>query len=157
MHCWPLKKHTQNPDSRQGGVRVEESLTNIPLKNLSKNIMLNNPPSSSFSSWQGFPNGKWLLRSRTYTLWSAEQLSTCLILHIFSSPSLICVFVLHRTGSLVSLCLLCTTKFCSWRASFSMFLRNGCAFFFSPASISHWTYPQSLIHVQWVLKYTDIG
>lgn len=26
------KTHTQNPDSRQGGVRVEESLTNTPLK-----------------------------------------------------------------------------------------------------------------------------
>lgn len=159
-HCDALlaikKTHTK-PRQQAGGSQGGRKLNKYSIKNLSKNIVLNNPPSSPFSSWQGFPNGKWLLGSRTYTLWSAQQLSTCLILHTCSSPSLfICVSVVHRTGSLISLCLLVQKKSVPEELVFQYFSEI-IVLFFSPASISHWNYPQTLIHVQWFLKYMDIG
>lgn len=116
----------------RGGCRSGRKLNKYSIKNLSKNIMLNNPPFSPFSPWQGFPNGKWLLGSRTYALCSAEWLNTCLTLCTCPSPSLfICMCVLHWNGSLMSLCLLVQQNCAPEELCFSRFWEVTIAFFFS--------------------------
>ena len=127
----PIKKHTKNPDSGQEGSRGGRKLNKYSIKNLSKNILLNSRPSSSFSPQQGFPSGKWLLGRRTYALYSAEWSNARLALCTCLRPSLfLCMCVLHWTGSLMSLSLLMQQNSVLEELCFSRFWEVIIAFFF---------------------------
>lgn len=81
-----IKNTHTKPRQQAGESWGGRKLNKYSIKNLSKNIMLYNPLSSSLFPWIGCSNRKWLLGMKTYVPCSTKQLNMCLTLCMFLRP-----------------------------------------------------------------------